>query len=184
MLAERAAEQFGEAAASLHDQQARTARKGKIKRATQDHGDQGEEGQSQEKGANGAGHRAKDSLWTDPDETPRHILVCLFDGSRSGGSTPMYDSSEEEPNTDDRHFMKGDDESESDPPYRPTDEEEEMGEESNQEEDMNDLPTGMVIRCVCPRRMVGVDRRVTRLPTSLGTGADRGQPTHRRKGKT
>ena len=65
-------------------------------------------------------------MWEDPDETPRKSLVRLFDGS-SGGSTPQTRSSEEEPNTEDRKFIKGDDESLSDPSYHPTDEESEWG---------------------------------------------------------
>ena len=137
-LAERAAEQLGEAAASLHDQQARSARKGKTKgrhktKATK--ATKGKKDKTKKKWGNGAGRRARDFLWADPDETPRHSLVRLFDGSRSGGSTPLEHSSDEEPNTEDRNFIKGDDESESDPPYNPTDEEKELGADSNPEEE-------------------------------------------------
>ena len=69
------------------------------------------------------GRRAGDSLWEDPDETPRKSLVRLFDGG--GGSTPHTHSSDEEPNTEDKDFIKGADEPDTDPTYTPTDEESE-----------------------------------------------------------
>ena len=75
----------------------------------------------------------RDSLWEDPDETPRHSLVWLFDDSSSGGSTPLNKNSNKEPDTDDRMFLKVEDEETSDPSYEPTDEEEEelsLGEET------------------------------------------------------
>ena len=113
-LAERAAEQLGEAAAALHDQQSRRkARKGKRNRRDEEQRrkartTKGKKGKAKHKEGNGAGRRARDSLWADPDETPRHSLVRLFDGSRSGGSTPLVPSSDEEPNTDDRAFIVDD----------------------------------------------------------------------------
>ena len=85
------------------------------------------------------GRLARDLLWVEPDEIPRHILVRLFEGSHIGGSTPLVPSSDsdEEPNTNDRKFLKGETEETSDPSYEPTDEKDEelTGEESNHEED-------------------------------------------------
>ena len=149
-LAERAAEQLGEAAAALHDQQSRRkARKGKKNRRDEEQRrktrtTKGKKGKAKHKGGNGAGRRARDSLWADPDETPRHSLVRLFDGSRSGGSTPLVPSSDEEPNTDDRAFIADDVGGDSDPLYEPTDEEdEELRAGSNPEEETKaDHPAG------------------------------------------
>ena len=96
-LTARSAEQLGAAAAALHDQQARSARKGKTKTGRKTKTTKGKKGTTKRKD-NRTGRRAGDSLWEDPDETPRKSLVRLFDGS-SGGSTPQTRSSEEEPNT-------------------------------------------------------------------------------------
>ena len=108
-LAARSAEQLGEAAAILHDQQSRRkARKGKTKGRRETKGQKGTTGKKNDQKDNHAGRRVGDSFWEDPAETPRKSLVRLFDGS--GGSTPQTRSSEEEPDTDDRDFIKDDDE--------------------------------------------------------------------------
>ena len=125
-LAARAAEQLGEVAAILHDQQSRRkTRKGKTKTGRKTTKPKGKKGMTERKEDKRSGRRVGDSYWEDPDETPRKSLVRLFDGS--GGSTPQTRSSEEEPNTDDRDFIKGDDEPLSDPSYHPSDDEEEWG---------------------------------------------------------
>ena len=124
-LAERAAEQLGEAAAKLHDQQARSARKGKTKGRRKTKPTKGKTKGKTKKKDNHAGRRVGDSFWENPDETPRKSLEGLFDGSE--GSTPQTRSSEEEPNTEDKKFIRGDDEPESDPSYHPSEDESEWG---------------------------------------------------------
>ena len=100
-LAARSAEQLGEAAAYLHDQQSRRkARKGKTKTGRRTKKTKGKKGTTERKEDKHSGRRVGDSYWEDPAETPRKSLVRLFDGS--GGSTPQTRSSEEEPDTDDR----------------------------------------------------------------------------------
>ena len=85
-LVERAAEQLGEAAALLHDQQSRCkTRKGKTKttkKGRKTKTTKGKKGTTKKKD-NRVGRRAGDSFWEDPDETPRMSLVRLFDGSRT-----------------------------------------------------------------------------------------------------
>ena len=105
-----------------------------------------------------------------PDEIPRKILVCLFDGS--GGSTPQTRSSKEEPNTDDREFIKGDGEPLSDPSYHPTDEESDWcsGLESPFEETKIDkpIPGGAWIN--------DADGDAVWVPEDIGGGGPGGDP--------
>ena len=139
-LAERAAEQLGEAAAKLHDQQARSARKGKTNGRRKTKPTKGKTKGKTKKKDNHVGRRVGDSYWEDPDETPRKSLAGLFEGS--GGSTPQTRSSDEEPNTEDKKFIKGDDEPESDPSYHPSEDEEEWdsGLDSREPESKLDNP--------------------------------------------
>ena len=190
-LAERAAEQLGEAAALLHDQQSRSARKEKTKGQRKTKPTKGKKkGKPKTEKDSHSGRRVGDSFWEDPDETPRKSLAGLFDGS--GGSTPQTRSSKEEPNTDDREFIKGDGEPLSDPSYHPTDEESDWcsGLESPFQETKIDkpIPGGAWINDAdgdavwVPEDIGGGGPGGIRLRVSLGTGAGRGQPT-RQKGR-
>ena len=85
-LAARSAEQLGETVTTLHDQQARSARKGKTKGRRKSKSKKGEKrGKPKNKKDNHAGRRVGDSFWADPDETPRKSLMRLFDGSGGSG---------------------------------------------------------------------------------------------------
>ena len=139
-LAERAAEQLGEAAAKLHDQQARSARKGKTKGRRKTKPTKGMTKGKPKKKDNHVGRRVGDSFWEDPDETPRKSLAGLFGGSE--GSTPQTRSSDEEPNTEDKKFIKDDGEPDSDPSYHPSEDESEWasGLENPDEETKKNKP--------------------------------------------
>ena len=77
-LAERAAEQLGEAAALLHDQQSRSARKEKTKGQRKTMPTKGKKkGKPKTEKDSHSGRRVGDSFWEDPDETPRKRLVCV-----------------------------------------------------------------------------------------------------------
>ena len=137
-VAERAAEQLAEAAAALHDAQTDRKNSGGKQKTTKAKKVKGSKKKGNKgKKAKGPGRRPRISFhgFVDEEKPARESMVRLFDGSHSGGSTPLAESSEEEPNTEDNEFLVDENEVLSDPDYIPTDEEAEELNESIRDPD-------------------------------------------------